>query len=124
MVAEVTGVGVDVGHHISAENLQRPPHGVALAEHRARLAYAGRHWRCTSAPRARAISAVASEESSTTTTWSTAPAAASSISESSIGPIVAASLRAGTQTETLTSRSASIRSRGNSEWWCSDIGAE
>src|SRR3954467_3667458 len=71
---------------------------------------------CTSAPARAAISAVPSADASTTTTSSTAPSSRSCTSDSTIGPIVPASSRAGTQTEIEQSRSAAISSGGKCEW--------
>src|SRR3954466_14486408 len=69
----------------------------------------------TSAPARAAISAVPSADASTTTTSSTAPSSRSSTSDSTIGPMVRASSRAGTQTEIEQSRSAAISSGGKCE---------
>lgn len=55
-----------------------------------------------------------SHELSTTRTWSTTPASRSPISVVTIGPIVAASSRAGRHTETLAFRSAARRRGENS----------
>src|SRR5215213_11759246 len=74
-------------------------------------------WAYTSAPSRSAISPVPSCEASTTTTSSTAPSSRSRTSDSTIGPMVRASSRAGTHTDIEQSRSAASCSGGKWEWW-------
>ena len=62
------------------------------------------------------MSAVPSLESSTTTIWSTTPPSRRGMSAARIAPIVAASSRAGRQTETELVRAAARRAAGNSRW--------
>ena len=73
----------------------------------------------------RASSAVPSVESASTTSDLVDRAAlAQGEHASTIGPIVAASSRAGRQTETVASRCAAMRSGGNCAWWKLRVSAQ
>ena len=113
---EAARVRVQVGDQLAASHRQRPPHGVALAERRARAPASARP---PGAPRRRgARPARRCRPRRRRPPRAPGPRAPGSASRlSTIGPIVSATSRVGSTTVTGSRLRSSSSSRGNSEWW-------